>query len=164
MKTITITDRTEIETLIVRCPYCIVALIDTEGRPYAIPMNFAYRADEGPHGTLYLHSGPHGSKVEMLRRCPEVCVNFVEGHELVAMHREVACSYSMKSTSVVACGTACPVEDDDEKHRALMQMMQQYGATDCRPIAEPAIRNVLLWKVPFRTLTCKRFGLRPSEI
>ena len=92
MKTITITDPTQIEEIIRKCPYCIVGITDLEGNPYAVPMNFAYQ-----DGVIYLHSGPEGSKVEMVTKHPQVCITFCEGHELVYMHRQVACSYSMKS-------------------------------------------------------------------
>ena len=53
MKTITITDPTQIEEIIRKCPYCIVGITDLEGNPYAVPMNFAYQ-----DGVIYLHSGP----------------------------------------------------------------------------------------------------------
>ncbi len=52
MKTITITDPTQIEEIIRKCPYCIVGITDLEGNPYAVPMNFAYQ-----DGVIYLHSG-----------------------------------------------------------------------------------------------------------
>ena len=66
MKTITITDPTQIEEIIRKCPYCIVGITDLEGNPYAVPMNFAYQ-----DGVIYLHSGPEGSKVEMVTKHPQ---------------------------------------------------------------------------------------------
>ena len=99
MKTIPITDPQELEAIIAKCPYCMVGMVDADGLPYVIPMNFAY-AD----GKVYLHSGPEGGKLDLLRRQPEVCLTFCEGHELVYMHREVACSYSMKSRSIICRG------------------------------------------------------------
>ncbi len=57
MKTITITDRTQIEDIIRKCPYCTVGMTDEEGNPYVVPMNFAWEND-----TVYLHSGPEGGK------------------------------------------------------------------------------------------------------
>ena len=83
MKTITITDPTQIEEIIRKCPYCIVGITDLEGNPYTVPMNFAYQ-----DGVIYLHSGPEGSKVEMVTKHPQVCITFCEGHELVYMHRQ----------------------------------------------------------------------------
>lgn len=42
MKTITITDRAQIEDIIRKCPYCTVGITDGEGNPYVVPMNFAW--------------------------------------------------------------------------------------------------------------------------
>lgn len=49
MKTIAITELTEIEAIIRKCPYCTVGITDLEGNPYVVPMNFAYR-----DGIIYL--------------------------------------------------------------------------------------------------------------
>lgn len=115
MKTIAITELTEIEAIIRKCPYCTVGITDLEGNPYVVPMNFAYR-----DRIIYLHSGPEGSKVTMAEKHPHVCITFCEGHELVYMHRQVACSYSMKSRSVICHGNVRFIEDMDEKERHLI--------------------------------------------
>ena len=98
MKTRILTERAEMEAIIGRCPYCMVGLTDDQGRPYVLPMNFAY-AD----GVVYLHSGPDGSKVRFLNERPWVCLTFSEGHELVWMHEQMACSYSMKARQSILC-------------------------------------------------------------
>ena len=158
MKTIQITDPEEVEDIILRCPYCMVGLTDDEGRPYVIPMNFAY-----DNGVIYLHSSPAGTKVELAARHPQVCITFCEGHELVWMHRQVACSYSMKSRSVMCRGRVRFVEDMDEKHRALMLMMRHYTDAACT-MGDPAVRHVKVWRVEVESMTCRSFGLRPSEL
>lgn len=158
MKTITITDQSEITSIIGKCPYCMVGITDTHGDPYVIPMNFVYH-----EGAIYLHSGPDGSKLDMVRQHPRVCITFCEGHELVYMHRQIACSYSMKSRSVVARGTVRFVESPDEKRRLLQLLMCRYTDNECR-MAEPAVRNVRIWEVRIDNLCCRSFGLRPSEL
>ena len=141
----------------------MVGLVDEQGDPYVVPMNFAYVDNQGPYGTLYLHSGPDGGKVSMAERHPEVCVTFCEGHELVYMHQQIACSYSMKSRSVVCRGNVRFIEDLEEKRHALECLMRQYTDNACR-MAEPAVRNVRIWEIRIERLTCKAFGLRPSEL
>lgn len=158
MKTISITDPTEIEAIIRKCPYCMVGITDLEGNPYVIPMNFAYK-----EGTVYLHSGPEGGKLEMLARHPQVCITFCEGDELVYMHKQIACSYSMKSRSVICRGEARIVEEMEEKRSVLRLLMKQYTDNECR-FAEPALRNVKIWEVKVGKMTCRSFGLRPSEL
>ena len=156
MKTITITDPTQIEEIIRKCPYCIVGITDLEGNPYTVPMNFAYQ-----DGVIYLHSGPEGSKVEMVTKHPQVCITFCEGHELVYMHRQVACSYSMKSRSVICRGKVHFVEDMEEKRRVLDMLMKQYTENECK-YAEPAVRNVYKYHLP---VTCSTLMERiPAEI
>ena len=158
MKTITITDPKQIEEVIQKCPYCIVSITDLEGNPYAIPMNFAYQ-DE----VVYLHSAPEGRKLEMLAKNPHVCITLCEGHELVYMHKQVACSYSMKSRSIVCRGEVRFVEDMEAKRSILGLMMKQYTQNACN-FSEPAIRNVKVWEVKVEKMSCRSFGLKPSEI
>lgn len=158
MKTKILTDRTEMEAVIGKCPYCMVGLTDDEGHPYVLPMNFAY-AD----GCIYLHSGPDGSKVGFLARRPEVCVTFSEGHELVWMHEQMACSYSMKARSVMCRGRVRLIDDLAEKRRALDLMMRHYTDARCG-YSDPAVRHVLVWEVRVDQMTGRSFGLLPSEV
>ena len=158
MKTISIIDPQEIEAVIRSCPYCMVGITDKEGHPYVLPMNFAYE-----EGTVYLHSGPDGSKVRMVREHPDVCITFCNGHELVWMHQQVACSYSMKSRSVICHGRVELVDNLDEKRRILTLMMKHYTDKACT-MSDPAVRNVLVWQVRITDMSCKSFGLRPSEL
>ena len=143
MKTKILADRAEMEAVIARCPYCLVGLTDDEGAPYVIPMNFAY-AD----GIIYLHSGPEGSKVRFAEQRPRVCITFCEGHELVWMHAQMACSYSMKARSVMCRGSVRRLTDLAEKRRALDLMMRHYTDTPCG-YSDPAVRHVLVWEVYF---------------
>lgn len=163
MKTITLNDPEQIREIIARCPYCMVGLIDSENRPYVIPMNFAYEPSRGEYGTIYLHSGPEGGKLSMAAQRPNLCLTFCEGHELVYMHQQIACSYSMKSRSVICRGKVHFIHDLEEKRRILELMMKQYTENECR-MAEPALRNVVVWEVPVDELSCRSFGLRPSEL
>ena len=158
MKTIAITDPAEIEAIIRKCPYCMVGITDLQGNPYVIPMNFAYR-----DGVIYLHSGPDGGKPEMVKQHPQVCITFCEGHELVYMHRQMACSYSMKSRSVICRGKVHFVEDMEEKRHILDLVMRHYVDYEFK-YSEPAVRNVRIWEVKVEKMTCKSFGLRPSEL
>lgn len=158
MKTIAITHPAEIASVIGKCPYCMVGLVDAEGNPYVIPMNFVYH-----DGIVYLHSGREGGKMAMAEAHPQVCITFCEGHELVYMHQQIACSYSMKSRSVLCRGKVRFIDDYAEKERILQLLMRRYTDHDCR-MAPPAIRNVCVWEVKVEQLSARSFGLRPSEI
>ena len=96
MKTVIIEDKQRIESIILHCDACFVGITDLEGNPYVVPMNFGYE-----NGIIYLHSGPEGSKLEMLEHNNNVCITFSVGHKLVYQHEKVACSYSMRS--ILSC-------------------------------------------------------------
>lgn len=158
MKTIELTDRAVIDDIIDRCPYCMLGLTDGEGLPYVLPMNFAR---EGDH--VYLHSGNEGKKVELLEAEPVACLTFCDGAELVWMHREMACSYSMKSRSVIVRGKVSAITDPDEKRRALMLLMRHFTREPLR-MSDVAVRGVRVWRVEAEETTARSFGNRPSEL
>ena len=143
MKTIVIEDKQRIESIILQADACFVGITDLEGNPYVVPMNFGYEND-----TLYLHSGPEGGKIEMLQHNNNVCITFSLGHKLVYQHKQVACSYSMRSESAMC--------------RALDIIMRHY-TKDQFSYSDPAVRNVKVWKVPVDQMTGKVFGLRADE-
>lgn len=158
MKKLTITDPVQIEGIIRKCTHCSVGMIDLQGNPYVIPMNFAYH-----EGAVYLHSGPEGGKMLMIEKNPNVCITFCEGHELVYQSKQIACSYSMKARSVMCRGKVRFIEDIDEKRRLLDIFMLQYTDNECG-YAEASVRNVKLWEVKAEKLSCISFGLRASEV
>lgn len=157
MKTIVITDISEIESIIHSCNVCYVGMADEKGMPYVLPMNFGYKDH-----TIYLHSGPTGRSISTLELNPMVCITFCSGRELVAQDQDVACSYRMRSKSVIAWGKVRFVEDQDRKVDALNIIMKQY--TD-RPFkyADPAVVNVKIWEVPVDEISCKGFGIPYSN-
>lgn len=157
MKTLIIEDRQQIESMILRCDICFVGITDLEGNPYVVPMNFGYK-----DGILYLHSGPEGYKLEMLKRNNHVCMTFSATHNLVCQNEKIACSYSMRSESVLCRGKVTFIEDMDEKRHALDIIMQHYTGNDFT-YSDPAVRNVKVWKVTVEQMTGKVFGLRANE-
>lgn len=157
MKTCIIEEKERIETIIMNCDACFVGITDLDGNPYVVPMNFGYE-----NGTLYLHSGPEGGKIEMLERNNHVCITFSHGHKLVYQHEKVACSYSMRSESVMCLGQVHFIEDIDEKRRALNIIMRHYSEKEFT-YSDPAVRNVKVWQVPIEKMTGKVFGLRADE-
>ena len=114
------------------------------------------------NGSIYLHSGPEGSKLEMLEHNNNVCITFSVGHKLVYQHEKVACSYSMRSESAMCRGQVEFIEEINEKRRALDIIMRHYTDSEFN-YSDPAVRNVKVWKVAVRQTTGKVFGLRANE-
>ncbi|MDR1879764.1 MAG: pyridoxamine 5'-phosphate oxidase family protein [Tannerellaceae bacterium] len=152
MKTVLHTDWEEIEGVIRSCGVCHVGMAGTDGTPYVLPMNFGYH-----EGVVYLHSAQEGRSVSVLERNPKVCLVFSGDYRLVYQHPEVACSYRMRSKSVIGWGEVVFVEDMDEKVEALNILMKQYSDRTFA-YSDPAVRNVKVWKVVLETVSCKEFG------
>ena len=131
MKTLIHTDKEQIESIIRQSDVCFVGMADTDGTPYVLPMNFGYK-----DGVIYLHSAQDGRSISILERNPKVCITFSIDHALVFQHPEVACSYRMRSKSVIAWGKVAYEEDFDN----------------------PAVRNVKIWTVDIDEVSCKEFG------
>jgi len=159
MRTSFIDDKNEMESIINQCDICFVGIIEKDGTPYVIPMNFGYFNHE-----IILHSGPHGKHLDLLSINNRVCVTFCSKHKLVYQHPEVACSYSMTSKSVLCKGAVTFVDDLTEKEQLLDVFMKNY--TD-RPLkySVPALKNVKVWRVSIDEMTGKSFGqnFKPSS-
>ena len=69
----------------------------------------------------------------------------------------------MKSRSVICHGNVRFIEDMDEKREVLDIIMRQYTSDEFK-YSEPAVRNVKVWEVKIGKMTCRSFGLRPSEV
>lgn len=152
MKTLVHTDKELIEAIIKKCNICYVGLADTDGTPYVLPMNFGYRG-----GVIYLHSAQEGRSISILERNPRVCITFSTDHDLVFQHPEVACSYRMRSKSVIGWGKVRFEDDFDKKTEALDIIMKQYSDKEFR-YSDPAVKNVKIWVVELEEVTCKEFG------
>jgi nitroimidazol reductase NimA-like FMN-containing flavoprotein (pyridoxamine 5'-phosphate oxidase superfamily) len=153
MRTHFIHNRSEIDAILKQCKTCYVAMSD-DNFPYVLPMNFAIDGDR-----VILHSAQHGRMWETIKKNPKVCINWTLGEELAWQDEQVACSYRVKSKSVIVEGIAGIVEDMEEKERIIRQFMTQYSELPFK-FSEPAIRNVGILLVPMGKLSAKEFGAK----
>ena len=142
----------EIERIIKNCEFCNVAMVDLEGKPYVIPMNFGYS-----NNYIYLHSSPNGKKIDCLRNNNSVCVSFSTDHLLRWQSEKVACSYSMKYRSVLAYGKVEFEIAKEEKIEALNQIMKQYTDKEYT-YSDPAVKDVMVFKVNIGKLEGRAYG------
>jgi len=129
-----------------------MAMVDTEGSPYVVPMNFGFSK-----GVVYLHGARHGKKINSLTKNPSVCINFSTDHLLRYQNEEVACSWSMKYRSVMVYGKAEFINSLEDKIAALHIIMSQYSdkAFTFNP---PSIREVNVWKIRIEKIEGRAFG------
>ncbi|NDW18966.1 pyridoxamine 5'-phosphate oxidase family protein [Dysgonomonas sp. 216] len=154
MITVTVEERELINEIIKKNKVCYVGMVDTEGMPYVIPMNFGFDAG---NDIIYLHSGPDGSSVSAIEKNPNLCITFCTEPKLIYQHKDVACSYRMKCSSVICRGKVVFEEDLDKKREALNFIMQQYSKSEFK-YSDPAVKNVKIWRVELDSISTKVFG------
>jgi hypothetical protein len=147
----------QIEKVIKKCSFCHVAMVDKQNKPYVLPFNFGYH-----DGYIYLHSGPEGKKIEILKANPDVCINFTTDHELFRQHPDVACSFGMRYRSVLVSGKVEFIDDYDAKIEALNIVMKQYVDGNFT-YSEPSVNNVCVYKVKIEDFTGKVYGHQTIE-
>jgi nitroimidazol reductase NimA-like FMN-containing flavoprotein (pyridoxamine 5'-phosphate oxidase superfamily) len=153
MRTITLEEQEQIEGIIKKCKVCYVGMSDNEGIPYVLPMNFGFHEN-----VIYLHSAQEGKSISILKNNPIVCVTFCTEPELVWQNEEVACSYRVRSESIICNGKVVFEEDYDEKVKALDIIMQQYSEREFK-YSEPSVKNVKIWKVEIEDISAREYGV-----
>ncbi|MEI6888630.1 MAG: pyridoxamine 5'-phosphate oxidase family protein [Bacteroidales bacterium] len=152
MRSRSITQDHEILEIIRHCQWCHLAMVDSGGNPYVIPMNFGFRDN-----ILYMHGAQHGKKISILHQNPSVCVNFSTDHALRYQNEDVACSWSMKYRSVLVYGKAVFITEPEEKIAALKIVMAQYKEKEFT-FNPPSIREVNVWKIVVEKTEGRAFG------
>ena len=98
-----------------------------DNEPYVVPMNYGYCLEEG-RLTLYLHSAVKGKKLDMVRANPRVF--FELDCDRMPFEGKVPCQYGLVYSSVMGRGTACIVEDVEEKKQAMSLLMKTQTGKD----------------------------------
>lgn len=147
-----ITDKKEIEEIIGKCQWCHLAMSDSDGNPYVIPMNFGYR-----DGIIYLHGAQKGKKIDILDKNSRVCINFSTDHFLRYQNEKVACSWSMRYRSILCYGRVEFIEDPEEKSRILDIIMSNYSQ-ERFTYNLPSIKEVNTFLVKVERFEGRSFG------
>lgn len=154
MRTVSIQDKAAIESVICSCRTCFLGLSDENNQPYVVPMNFGYS-----EGFIYLHSAKEGRKWQVMNSNPKACVTFCLGDELAWQDEHIACSWRVKSKTVIAEGTLEFVDDFEEKKNILKIFMAQYSDREFE-FGAPAVRNVGVIRMKIDVLSAKEFGAK----
>jgi uncharacterized protein len=144
-----ITDKTAIESIILRSSVCRLALSE-DNHPYIIPLCFGYKDN-----TLYFHSALEGKKLDILRSNNEVCFEFDSDHRIVEAHD--ACGWSMNYRSVIGFGKASFINDPKERAKAMNAIIHHYTGKPL-PYSEATLKDTVLMKVEIESITGKESG------
>src|SRR5919204_2560416 len=122
-----------------------------DGQPYVMPMLYARAGD-----ALYLHGSPLSRLLGALRDGVPVCVTVTLVDGLVLARS--AFHHSLNYRSVMLFGRATRVDDDDEKRRALLALVEHVvpgRAIDARPPTDGETRKTLVLRVPIVEASAK---------
>ena len=121
-----VTDLNEIKAILDTAKVLRLGLA-VNNEPYIVPMNYGYTLEEGKL-TFYLHGAQRGKKLDMIRANPRVFVEL--DCNLAPFESEKPCQYGLSYSSIMARGTACIVEDVEEKMEALTILMKTQTGKD----------------------------------
>lgn len=125
--------------------YCVIAVSGDECYPYAVPLNYVYDGD-----AFYLHSAPHGHKIDAFKRNPKCSLCIVDKDNVVP---EEFTSYFR---SVIVFGKGQIVESIEEKLKALRLLGAKYSP-GIDPEAEISrfIKNVCIIRIDIDSISGK---------
>jgi len=129
--------RAEMEKVLEEADFGFLGM-SQEGKPYVIPMSFAYRKDK-----IFLHAALKGLKLDHIRNNPHVCFTVAEQQEIVP--DSDPCNFSVRYRSVVVRGRAKVMEGIEEKTAALNVIAAKYargkkiGSFDPRKVVATAV-------------------------
>lgn len=150
--------------------YGVVSMIDEDGIPHGLPLSIVRYGNN-----LYFHSAKDGKKVEILKNNPKVSIAFV-GHvnipenytkdeldEIVKDESKAASLVSNVFTtefeSAIVKGEAKPVEDEEEKIKAMKLICEKY-TPDKMKYFDKAIKAGLnrtsVYRIEIEEITAKR--------
>ncbi|MDR3246435.1 MAG: pyridoxamine 5'-phosphate oxidase family protein [Prevotellaceae bacterium] len=135
-------------TIVDDASFGIMATVDCDGIPYAVPLNFVRDGD-----ILYFHGALKGHKIDNLKERHDVCVTFVKNVFFPENH------FTTIFESVILFGKAEEVIDDTEKihglkllcKRFIPKNMESFGAE-----IDKHFKATSVWKIKIETISGKQ--------
>lgn len=128
----------------------VISLVDPDGYPYAVPVNYIRLDDK-----VYIHGKKKGTKVDCIASCGRCClVAFDEkGFEDCGSN---ACDTTVVYESVIVRGPISAVDDDARKMEILRALTDKLapGKKDC-PVAPERVRPTGVFEISIESITGK---------
>ena len=145
-----VTEQAKIDEIIDRCD-CLRLGLNAEGGAYIVPLSFGYAP--GEPARFYFHSAMEGRKVSVIGSGAKA------GFELDCAHAlgeaELGCKHTYFFRSVIGTGFVRPVEDLEEKKRALALIMAHYRKDRAFSFSDEQARTVAVFCLTVETMTAK---------
>lgn len=141
----------QIEDVMRRAEVCRLEMVDADGSPYIVPMNFGYET-----GVLYLHCAREGRKLDILRHNNRVCFEMDLDHEW--MREGEPCQWGMRYRSVIGAGRATLIDDSNAVRHALDAIMSHYGAGAPFVYSEAVLKRTMAIRIDIESISGKQAG------
>ena len=146
-----VTDLHELLTMMERNTVCRLALFD-DTYPYIVPMNYGVHKSEESF-TLYVHCAKVGTKIDLIKKNPNVSFEINGGHELVL--DPVSCDCTMKYESICGSGVV-RFAKDFEKLDGLTHIMNHYNPGGIHDFHEKWVNAVEVLIIEVKKITGKK--------
>lgn len=147
-----ITDLSAMCAFLDDCRVMRVAMQDTDGSLYIVPLNFGYVCQNDVL-TLYFHAATAGRKLDILREHPAVAFEMDRDDGIAG--NETPCSYTCFYQSVTGNGVAEILSDPAEKCAGLQILMKALTKQDFT-FDEGMAQSVAVVKITVSRISCKK--------
>ncbi len=97
----------------------VLAVLGDNDYPYAVPMSYVYDGNR-----IYFHSAQKGHKLDAIRHSEKASFCVIDQDEVVPQ------AYTTYFRSVIAFGKLSIVEEEAEKHSAILMLAEKYHPLD----------------------------------
>lgn len=160
--------RREAEAVLIDALAGTLGMVDADGSPYVVPVNFVYIpeaeyrerfAAHSPQpdaiGRIIFHCALTGLKLDCLAREPRVCFNAYTEVRM-ALSGDNACDCSCRYQSATCFGTARIITDHAEKVALLTALSEHYMQREPEPPSDERTRKTGVVEIAVTELTGKR--------
>lgn len=141
-----------------KCAFASLSMVTEKGEPYCVPITIA-RVDN----MVYFHSATEGTKTDVLRTNPAVCLVCVGDTHVVQKE------FTVEYESAVIFGKAFEVHDDAEKISALRAICERHTPDNMANFDSAVSRSLprtAIWRIEIESITGKRkkYDLQGKEM
>ena len=114
-------DEERARELLATAEYGVLSMVDREGKPYGVPVNFVFDID-----CIYIHCATEGRKLDILDINEDVSFCIVGRVNLLPS------KFTTEYESVILTGEATIITNDEERMRALELLLEKYSPNDIK--------------------------------
>lgn len=145
----------EAYTIIDKAAFGIMATVDGDGAPYAVPLNFVRDGD-----ALYFHCAMEGHKIDNLKERPRVCITFVGDVSFPEKH------FTTIYESAVLFGKAEEISGKTEKIDALKRICERFIPRNMDAFDDAVNKQIdvtSVWKIKIESVSGKQRNAPPGN-